>query len=75
MHGLTHYDALQKFKVMYSPFSSFCLYTHELNSFIHYLFFLAGQKGSSDTYSQDKLQHTSFCFQLSVTPLVPVTEL
>lgn len=43
--------------------------------FTHSLFFPTGQKGSSDTYSQDKLQHTSFCLQLSVTPPVSVTEL
>lgn len=78
MHGLTHYDALQKFKVTYCSSRTISVYTQcarELNRFIHSLFFLAGQKGSSDTYSQDKLQPTSFCFQLSVTPLVSLTEL
>lgn len=54
MHGLTHYDALQKFKVTYFPSRTISVLTHNVRvnstySF-RYLFFLTGQKGSSDAY-------------------------
>ncbi|CAM9419422.1 unnamed protein product [Bubo scandiacus] len=32
MHGLTHYDALQKFKVMYSPSRTISVFTHNMNA-------------------------------------------
>ncbi|NWV03902.1 IL16 protein, partial [Ptilonorhynchus violaceus] len=31
MHGLTHYDALQKFKVMYSPSKTASVFTHNVH--------------------------------------------
>ncbi|NWH30154.1 IL16 protein, partial [Chloropsis hardwickii] len=31
MHGLTHYDALQKFKVMYSPSRTTCCFRHNVH--------------------------------------------
>lgn len=31
MHGLTHYDALQKFKVMYSPFRTVSAFTRNMD--------------------------------------------
>ncbi|KFZ50063.1 Pro-interleukin-16, partial [Antrostomus carolinensis] len=49
MHGLTHYDALQKFKVMYSPYSKIYVFTHNVHvnsthSFIIFSF-LQAKKG------------------------------
>lgn len=58
-----------------NSFSLYMQHACELNPFNRDLFFPTGQKGSSDSNSQDKLQHTSFCFQLFVTPLVSVTQL
>lgn len=43
MHGLTHYDALQKFKVTYSPSRTISVFTHNVHvnsthSFINFSF-------------------------------------
>ncbi|NXY43569.1 IL16 protein, partial [Ceuthmochares aereus] len=48
MHGLTHYDALQKFKVTYSPSSTTSVFTHntsELNHLFIIFSFLQAKKG------------------------------